>query len=95
MKLRRSIARWRGMEPATVVNGSDAQCQFCIDDAKHDILSLWQLNDDLLKALAFYRDGFDMEYRPREALLDDCGNTAMSALKLADQGSDGHEGISQ
>lgn len=47
----------------------------------------------LREALTFYRDGFQLhpkrsrtgidlsEWRPTQALLDDCGNTAMNALE--------------
>ena len=43
---------------------------------------------DLIKALEFYRNGFAPDkdhsgrliYKPTEALLDDCGNTAVQAV---------------
>lgn len=38
--MNRSIERWRGMEPAAVAAGSEAQCMYCIADARADILEL-------------------------------------------------------
>lgn len=51
----------------------------------------------LINALEFYKNGFHpfpnkryggLEYRPTEALLDDCGNIARDAIKLAGAGYD-------
>lgn len=39
-KLRRSIESWRKCDPATIAAGSEAQCMYCIDDARADILAL-------------------------------------------------------
>lgn len=40
MKLNRSISRWEACDPSAIAAGSDAQCLYCIKDARADILNL-------------------------------------------------------
>jgi len=42
--MRRSIGSWTGLSAAAVASGSPAPCEFCIGDAKHDIIELWAAN---------------------------------------------------
>jgi hypothetical protein len=44
---RRTRAQWTNMEPKAVVAGSPAQIYYCIDDARADILKLWEKIDQL------------------------------------------------
>jgi hypothetical protein len=58
-------------------------------EAATALASLKAENERLREALKFYRDGWDfkttkkrsgLEWHPKEALLDDCGNIARAAL---------------
>lgn len=40
MPLIRSITRWQASQPAAIAAGSEAQCFYCISDARSDILTL-------------------------------------------------------
>ena len=55
--MRRSIETWKGLIPEVVARGCRAQCEFCIADAQHDIIELFDANmnwanPDVLKVTA-------------------------------------------
>jgi hypothetical protein len=50
--MKRSIEQWRGMKPSAVMAGSTAQTMYCLEDAKADIIQLFEEN---LKAAAEIR----------------------------------------
>ena len=55
--MRRSIETWKGLIPEVVARGCRAQCEFCIADAQHDIIELFDANmnwanSDVLKVTA-------------------------------------------
>ena len=54
--MRRSIDQWRGMVPKAVLDGSRAQAMYCIEDAKADIIQLFEENERAAQELRRLQD---------------------------------------
>jgi hypothetical protein len=53
----RSMDQWRNMVPRAVAEGSQAQVEYALADAKHDIDALWCALASLSQSAKGERDG--------------------------------------